>query len=46
VGRDYTWEELALKAERVVNIERLVTLRKGSGRKDDEFPRRFLKRQS
>ena len=41
VGRDYTWEELALKAERVVTIERLVTLREGIGRKDDEFPRRF-----
>jgi len=42
VGRNYSWEELALKAERVLNVERAVNIREGLGRKDDEFPRRFL----
>jgi aldehyde:ferredoxin oxidoreductase len=42
VGRHYTWDELALKAERVLNVERVVNTRKGLGREDDQFPKRFL----
>lgn len=42
VGRDFSWEDLALKAERVLNIERVVGVREDLGRKDDQFPRRFL----
>jgi len=42
VGRHYTWDELALKAERVLNVERVVNTREGLGRKNDQFPKRFL----
>ncbi|MBU7015521.1 MAG: aldehyde ferredoxin oxidoreductase family protein [Theionarchaea archaeon] len=42
LGVDITWEELARKAVRVINLERAVIVREGIRKKDDELPRRFL----
>jgi aldehyde:ferredoxin oxidoreductase len=42
LGKDITWEELAKKSERVINLERAVIVREGIRRKDDTLPRRFV----
>jgi len=40
-GRNWSWEDLALAAERVINLERMFNVREGLTREDDELPRRL-----
>lgn len=44
-GSRLTWEELSLAAERVLNLERLINVREGLTRADDDLPRRMTEEQ-
>ena len=41
-GRDMSTEDMALVAERIINLERMYNVRMGFSRKDDSLPERFL----
>lgn len=42
IGSEWAGEEVRTVGERIVNLERLLNVRWGVGRRDDTLPRRFL----
>jgi aldehyde:ferredoxin oxidoreductase len=42
-GTQTTWEKLSLAAERVINLERMLNIREGATREDDDLPLRLAR---